>query len=91
LVASTLRKLRHEPKLELLQKLALRTHRAATPRTARCRRGLNWENRPRADSGKVRYAAMRVRQEAFLNIVKARFEYSELTASPWVDADGHGS
>jgi len=34
---------------------------------------------------------MRVRQEAFLNIVKARFEYSELTASPWVDADGHGS
>jgi len=48
------------------------------------------ENRPRTDSGKVRYAALRVRQEAFLNIIKSRFEYSEVIASPWMDADGHG-
>jgi len=33
---------------------------------------------------------MRVRQEAFLNIVKARFEYSEVIASRWMDAYGHG-
>ncbi len=47
-------------------------------------------NDPRADSGKVRYAALRVRQEAFLNIVKTRFEYPEMIASRSMDADGHG-
>ena len=40
--------------------------------------------------GKVRQAAMRVRQEAFLTIVKTRFEYSEMIASRLMDAYGHG-
>jgi len=33
---------------------------------------------------------MRVRQDAFLNIVKTRFEDSEVIASPWMDSNGHG-
>jgi len=46
--------MRHQLTLGWLEELALRSRRAATPRTASCWRGTNGENRPRPDVGKVR-------------------------------------